>query len=119
MRRWVYLTAMVSSALTVLAMWAMGWAKLPTQVKLENTKVRVSEVTFPPGVPRTRGIRAHDQVIVFMDACRYQRIDPDTGQKTVRTRKAGDVIWHNKGEAAPQLTNLGSSPYHTMVIELK
>jgi len=29
------------------------------------------------------------------------------------------VIWHDKGEDAPQLTNLGARPYRTIVIELK
>ena len=34
-------------------------------------------------------------------------------------RKSGDVIWHDKGEDAPQLTNAGAKPYRTVVIELK
>jgi hypothetical protein len=76
-------------------------------------------VTSPPGQPRERYIRASDQVIIFLDDCRYERKDSATGEKTVRERKSGDVIWHNKGEDAPQLTNLGSRPYRTLVIELK
>jgi hypothetical protein len=36
----------------------------------------------------------------------------------VRERKSGDVIWHDKGEDAPRLTNAGK-PYRTLVIELK
>ena len=75
-------------------------------------------MTYEPGVPRSRSIRAHDQVIVFLDDCKYQRTDPDTGEKTVRQRKAGDVIWHDKGEVAPVLVNIGSKPYRTMVIEI-
>ena len=90
-----------------------------SKVVLENSNVRVSEVTYEPGVPRNRFIRAHKQVIVFLDDCSYQRIDSATGEKTVRTRKSGEVIWHDKGEDAPVLINQGSKAYRTMVIEIK
>jgi hypothetical protein len=99
---------------------AMGaWAGLPTTVRLENNRVQVIEVTAAPGSVRERGVRAHDQVIVFLDDCRYQRTDPKTGAKSVQERKSGDVIWHNQGEDAPQLVNVGAKPYRTVVIELK
>ena len=42
---------------------------------LENTKVKVLEEFYEPGVPRKRFIRPTDQVIVFLDDCRYQRTD--------------------------------------------
>jgi len=98
---------------------ALAWAGLPSTVKLDNARVRVTEVTTAPGGVRERGVRAHDQVIVFLDDCRYERTDPKTGAKTIRERKSGDVIWHAQGEDAPQLVNKGSQPYRTVVIELK
>jgi len=119
MKRLLCLTAAASSVATVLALGALGWAGLPTTVKLENARVRVREVISPPGGVRERGVRGSDQVIVFLDDCRYERTDPQTGQKTIRERKSGDVIWHSKGEDAPQLVNAGTKPYRTLVIELK
>jgi hypothetical protein len=119
MKKLLILTAAVSSALTWLALWSAGWAALPTQKKLETVRVRVSEVTYQPGVSRTRYIRPTDQVIVFLDDCKYERVDSKTSEKTVRERKSGDVIWHDRGEDAPQLTNLGTKAYRTLVIELK
>jgi hypothetical protein len=119
MKKLLALVAIASSALTLLAVWGFGWASLPAQVKLENAKVRISEMIYAPGTPRERSIRAHDQVIVFLDDCRYERLDSQTKEKTIRERKSGDVIWHDKGEDAPQLTNLGAKPYRTVVIELK
>jgi hypothetical protein len=98
---------------------AMAWAGLPSAVKLDNPRVIVTQVTSAPGAVRVRGVRAHDQVIVFLDDCRYERTDPKTGAKTIQERKSGDVIWHNKGEDAPQLVNQGGKPYRTVVIELK
>ena len=112
-------TAVASCVLTLLTVWGARGAALPTAVKLENAKVRVTEVTSGVGAVRERGKRASAQVIVFMDDCRYERLDPVTGEKTIRERKSGDVIWHDQGEDAPQLTNAGSRPYRTMVIELK
>ena len=112
------LTALISSALTLLAVNLVGYADLPKKVKLENPRVKVTEVTYQPGVPRDRYIRPTDQVIVFLDDSKYERIDSKTKEKTVRERKPGDVIWHDKGEDAPVLTNLGAKPYRTLVIEL-
>ena len=117
--RSVVITAAVSSGLTLLAVWTAGGAALPSKVLLENAKVRVTHVTSPVGAVRERGVRGADQVIVFLDDCRYERVDPASGEKTVRERKAGDVIWHDKGEDAPQLTNAGAKPYRQVVIELK
>ena len=94
-------------------------ARLPSKVVLDNKKVRVSEITYAPGAPRERHIRASDQVIVFLDDCRYERLDSQTKEKTIRERKAGEVIWHDRGEDAPQLTNLGTKTYRTLLVELK
>lgn len=110
---------MASSAFTLVAGWSVPGATLPSVVKLENAKVRVTETTSGVKGVRERGVRATDQVIVFLDDCRYERLDPATGAKEIRERKAGDTIWHDKGEDAPQLTNVGSRPYRTITIELK
>jgi hypothetical protein len=116
MRKAIVLSALLSSAATYALTQVTN---LPSQTKLENPRVRVTEVTYPPGKPRERYIRATDQVIVFLDDSRYERKDSKTGEITVRERKSGDVIWHDKGEDAPQLTNLGTRAYRTLVIELK
>src|SRR5690242_14127413 len=117
MRKAIVLTAVISSVVTLITVWSLGAAGLPSKVKLENARVRVTEVVATPGSARERGIRQADQVIVFLDDCRYERTDPATGDKTVRERKSGDVIWHNKGEDAPVLINVGTTPYRTLVID--
>jgi hypothetical protein len=120
--RKVIMTAAVSAALTTLALAALGWAPQehsPGAAKLENGRVRVSEIDYTPNQPRPRYTRPTDQVIVFLDECRYQRLDSQTGAKEIREHKSGDVIWHSKGEDAPVLTNVGGKPYRTLVIEVK
>jgi hypothetical protein len=112
------LVALLSSVATLVVTFSVVGAELPKKVKLENAKVRVSEVTYLPGVARERYTRPTDQVIVFLDDSKYSRLDSTTKAKTVRERKSGDVIWHDKGEDAPVLVNLGSKPYRSLVIEL-
>ena len=86
---------------------------------LDNVRATVSEIVYEPGVPRAPHIRPTDQIIVFLDECEYERTDAVTGEKTTRKRKAGEVIWHDRSENAPQLVNKGSKPYRSLLIELK
>jgi len=91
----------------------------PQTIRLENERVRVIEMEYKPGVPRPRFTRPTDEVIVFLNDCEYERTDSASGAKELRHRKAGDVIWHRKGEDAPVLVNTGPAAYRTLVIELK
>ena len=111
--RKLLLTALVSSTFTYLLVAANN-----KTMKLENKRVRVSEIIYEVGVPRERHTRQTDQVIVFLDDCKYNRIDSKTGEKTVRERKSGEVIWHDKGEDAPILINAGAKAYRTLLIEM-
>ena len=122
MRKTLLITSLLSVALTVAALTALGWAPQdhsPGAAKLDNARVHVTEIDYAPGQPRPRYVRPADQVVVFLDDCRYERTDSQTGAKEIRERKSGDVIWHNKGEDAPVLKNLGAKPYRTLVIEVK
>jgi len=86
---------------------------------LDNARVRVTERIMEPGAVRETHIRPTDQVIVFLNDAEYERIDPDTGEKTIRKRKAGEVIWHSRGEVAPTLTNVAKTPLRSLEIGLK
>ena len=119
MKKIILLTAAVSSALTLAAVYSLGFAALPSRVLLDNARARVKEVTYLPGVPRDRYIRPTDQIIVFLDDCKYERTDSKTGEKIMRERKSGEILWHDRAEDAPVLTNAGSKPYRTLTIELK
>ena len=46
-------------------------------------------------------------------------IDAETGEKIVRTRQAGEVIWHDEGELAPKLVNVHGQPFRSLIIELR
>lgn len=85
---------------------------------MENPRVRVSHVVFEPGVPREGYVRPTAQVVVFLDDCRYQRVDAETGAKLMRERRAGETLWHEAGEQAPVLINAGNVPFRTLIIEI-
>lgn len=110
-------TAVLSSLLTLTIVEALP--TLVSRVRLENARAKVTEITCAPGVTRPRYTRPADQIIVFLDDCKYERTDSVTHRKEIQQRKSGDVIWHNKGDDAPVLVNIGSKPYRTMLIELK
>ena len=118
--RKIILTALLSSAATVLLLRALPAGDGISQTtKLDNPRVTVTEVTAQPASSREPYVRPSDQVIVFLDDCSYDRVDPKTKQRTRVNRKSGEVIWHSKGEQAPQLINAGSKPYRTLAIALK
>ena len=114
------LTAAVSSALALGIVFSLTAAPdVSRRVVLENPRVTVTEPTMAPRGVRGPYTRPSDQVIVFVNDASYERTDPETGEKAVRRRKAGDVIWHDKEENAPQLVNVGTAPMRSPVIAIK
>lgn len=86
---------------------------------LDNPRASVSEMIYEPGVRRESYVRATDQIVVFLDDCEFDRIDPHTGVLLNRSRRSGEVLWHAKGELAPVLVNTGTRAFRTLLIELR
>ena len=84
-------------ALAVAGAYMAGRADVTMAPKLENARVKVSQMDYQPGKPRAKSIRASDQVIVFLDDSRYERTDPDTGAKVCRFI---EMLEHTKGRWA-------------------
>ncbi len=117
-------TAVISSLAAAAVMYAVmqsahAQGAATRRTVLENPRVEVIDRSIPPGGERVPYIRPSDQVIVFLNDAKYERIDAETGEKIVRTRKGGDVIWHDRGENAPKLVNVGSEPFRSLIIQLK
>lgn len=85
---------------------------------LDNQRVTVTEMTMTAGARRAPYTRPTDQIIVFLDEADYTATD-GAGQQQVKHRAAGEIVWHNKGEAAPLLVNTGKKPYRNLVVALK
>ena len=108
-------------ALALAAAQAKGQnaGSIAEQAVLENERVTVTDRVIPDGGVREPYTRGTDQVIVFLHDCAYDRIDAETGESVRRTRKAGETIWHFKGELAPRLVNRTNGSLRSLVIELK
>ncbi len=119
MKKTMMAAVLLSAAALVLVRQLAPAAEVARKVVLDNVRVEVTERIMEPGVVRETHIRPTDQVIVFLNEAEYERIDPDTGAKTIRKRKAGEVIWHSRGEIAPRLTNVGKTPLRSLEIALK
>jgi hypothetical protein len=116
----IILTALTSSALTLCVVYLTAApAEVSKKIILENDRVAVTERSIPPGGVRVTYERPTDQVIVFLNDTKYERIDSKTGEKIERSRKAGDTIWHFKGESAPKLVNIDDEPFRFLIIALK
>lgn len=118
--RTIVWTALISSLVTITTMqliFAQG--AVTRRTVLENARVEVIERSIPPGGERVPYVRPSDQVIVFLNDTTYERIDAETGEKIVRSRKAGEVIWHDKGENAPKLVNVHDEPFRSLIIQIK
>ncbi len=113
-------TAVISSLATVAGMQSLHSREATTwRTVLDNPRVEVIDRSIPPGGERVPYVRPADQVIVFLNDTRYERIDAETGENIFRGRKSGDVIWHDKGEKAPQLVNVDDEPFRSLIIQLK
>jgi hypothetical protein len=91
----------------------------PAILRTDNERLILTEYTFQPGAPVKLKPRIHDQLILFIDDCRYERTDPASGLKSLRIRKAGDFIWYDRGGDSATVLNVGSTPFRFMLIELK
>ena len=89
-----------------------------TSVLFENERVRVRDVTFPPGVLDT-GMHTHAyaHVGIILSEGALQFTDP--GGKTDRVEfKAGSVVFR-EANATHQVGNPGRAPMRVIEVELK
>lgn len=122
-KRISFLWAVVIFAAGISTGLAVAGRLAPTEkpaakVLLDNQRVTVTEITSPPQARREPYTRPTDQIIVFLDEADYDATDL-AGQKQTKHRASGEIVWHNKGETAPLLVNVGPRPYRNLVISLK
>lgn len=97
---------------------AKGAIKYATQVVFENERVRVKDVTFPPGVPDT-GMHTHDlaHVGVILTDGKLVFTEAD-GKKETATFSSGSVGFRGPN-ATHMVANPGAQPMRVIEVELK
>jgi quercetin dioxygenase-like cupin family protein len=121
---------LVGASVVALAGWSLGgpprgvaWAApasagSTTKVVLENERVRVREVTFPPAVPDA-AMHTHQfaHVGVILTAGSLVFTEPGKPAETVRF-DAGSVGFR-EANVTHQVTNPGTTPMRVIEVELK
>jgi quercetin dioxygenase-like cupin family protein len=104
--------------------WSQTGAGTAAQAKpvyttvLENERVRVRDVTFPPGVLDT-GMHTHTyaHVGIILSEGALQFTDPDG--KTERVQFKGGSVGFREANATHQVGNPGAAPMRVIEVELK
>lgn len=95
-----------------------GGIKYATQVVFENERVRVKDVTFPPGVPDT-GMHTHDLAHVGVILTEGQLVFTEKdGKKETASFTSGSVGFRGPN-ATHMVANPGSKPMRVIEVELK
>jgi hypothetical protein len=113
----IFLAANIFILTSALSFYAGRQSTPSMVVRLDNAKVTVTESLTPAGGRREPYVRPTDQLIIFLDDAQYEASDGN-GEKALRSRKAGEVVWHAKGETAPLLVNSGKA-YRNLIVSLK
>jgi hypothetical protein len=90
------------------------------QVKelMDNARVTVREIVLAPGSARAARARPTDELVLFPEEAHYQATDA-AGKVSPRDRKPNEVVWHEKGEQAPTLSNPTKKTVRYFSISLK
>ena len=92
-------------------------AKYSIKVVLENDRVRVRDVTFPPGVMDT-GMHTHDLPHVGVILTQGSLVFTEAGKSETTNFDAGSVGFR-AANVTHQVANPGKAPMHVIEVELK
>src|SRR5690606_27622663 len=100
------------------AMAAQAGTKYSSTVVLENDRVRVKDVTFPPGVLDT-GMHTHDLPHVGVILTRGTLAFTDPGGQPEHVQFEAGSVGYREANATHQVANPGSEPMRVIEVELK
>ena len=111
-------TAIALAGRSVLADGSAQAPKYPIKIVLENNRVRVRDVTFPPGVKDT-GLHTHEfpHVGVILTAGSLTFTEP--GKSTETTRFETGSVGFREANVTHEVANPGRTPMRVIEVELK
>ena len=95
-----------------------GPSKYDVKIVLENDRVRVRDVTFPPGVLDT-GMHTHEYAHVGVILTPGALVFTDPAGKTERVEFKGGSVGFRDAKATHQVGNPGTTPMRVIEVELK
>lgn len=98
---------------------ATSEARPTSKVVLENSRVRVKDVTFPPGMADTGGMHTHDlpHVGVILTAGTLVFTEPGKPAETVNFDVGS--VGYREANVTHRATNPGRTPMRVIEVELK
>jgi quercetin dioxygenase-like cupin family protein len=93
-------------------------AKYSITIALENDRVRVRDVTFPPGVPDT-GMHTHEFPHVGVILTPGSLTFTEPGKPTETTRFETGSVGYREAHVTHQASNPGKTPMRVIEVELK
>ena len=93
-------------------------AKYSIAIALENDRVRVRDVTFPPGVPDT-GMHTHEYPHVGVILTPGSLTFTEPGKPAETTRFEAGSVGFREAHATHQVANPGRTPMRVIEVELK
>jgi hypothetical protein len=93
-------------------------AKYDVKIVLENDRVRVRDVTFPPGVLDT-GMHTHEYAHVGVILTPGTLVFTDPAGRTERVEFKGGSVGFRDANATHQVGNPGTAPMRVIEVELK
>ena len=93
-------------------------AKYASKVVLENERVRVKDVTFPPGVLDT-GMHTHKLAHVGVILTKGALLFTEPGGKAERVEFEAGSVGFRGADATHQVANPGTQPMRVIEVELK
>ena len=97
---------------------AAGDAKYTSKVVLENARVRVKEVTFPPGVSDT-GMHTHALAHVGVILTPGTLVFTEPGKPAESVAFEGGSVGFREANVTHQVSNPGPAPMRVIEVELK
>jgi mannose-6-phosphate isomerase-like protein (cupin superfamily) len=95
-----------------------GASKYDVKIVLENDRVRVRDVTFPPGVLDT-GMHTHAYAHVGVILTEGTLLFTDPAGKTERVEFRSGSVGFRDANATHQVANPGAAPMRVIEVELK
>jgi quercetin dioxygenase-like cupin family protein len=93
-------------------------AKYRSTVVLENDRVRVKDVTFPPGV-RDTGMHTHDVPHVGIILTAGSLVFTEAGKPVETAKYDAGSVGFREAHVTHQVANPGSAPMRVIEVELK
>ncbi len=95
-----------------------GAAVSTSKVVFENDRVRVKDVTFPPGVMKT-GMHTHDLPHVGVILTKGALTFAEPGKPTERAAFEPGSVGYREANVTHEVTNPGTTPMRVIEVELK